>query len=214
MSTFHLTELERLRLAGRVVPRVGRTPRRQSPRGSFDRPGEPAADRPAVSRQGNLLTLSQGIGPLLLRGDLKWKDRRNGCERSPWAGRRFNPGWPLRRTASKAHPTKSSTGSWRCSSSGLPQERTPLSRWHRRDDRRHERLRRKPSRRPDRRDREADRRLVRRKTVRPVARLGRNGKPPPPDRRRNAGPRLHKPSAKAGRARQPPHFRVRRRFST
>ncbi len=29
-----------------------------------------------VSRWGNLLTLSQGIGPLLLRGDLKWKDRQ------------------------------------------------------------------------------------------------------------------------------------------
>jgi hypothetical protein len=29
-----------------------------------------------VSRRGNLLTLSQGIGPGLLRGDLKWKDRR------------------------------------------------------------------------------------------------------------------------------------------
>jgi len=29
----------------------------------------------AVSRRGNLLTLSQGIGPRLLRGDLKWKDR-------------------------------------------------------------------------------------------------------------------------------------------
>jgi hypothetical protein len=30
----------------------------------------------AVSRRGNLLTLSQGLGPWLLRGDLKWKDRR------------------------------------------------------------------------------------------------------------------------------------------
>lgn len=30
----------------------------------------------AVSRRGNLLTLSQGIGARLLRGDLKWKDRR------------------------------------------------------------------------------------------------------------------------------------------
>jgi hypothetical protein len=29
----------------------------------------------AVSRRGNLLTLSQGIGLRLLRGDLKWKDR-------------------------------------------------------------------------------------------------------------------------------------------
>ncbi|MGE5243873.1 MAG: hypothetical protein ACM3SQ_06575 [Betaproteobacteria bacterium] len=29
----------------------------------------------AVSRHGNLLTLSQGLGPRLLRGDLKWKDR-------------------------------------------------------------------------------------------------------------------------------------------
>jgi hypothetical protein len=31
-----------------------------------------------VSRRGNLLTLSQGIGPLLLRGDLKRKDRHEG----------------------------------------------------------------------------------------------------------------------------------------
>jgi len=30
----------------------------------------------AVSRRGNLLTLTQGIGLRLLRGDLKWKDRR------------------------------------------------------------------------------------------------------------------------------------------
>jgi len=30
----------------------------------------------AVSRRGNLLTLSQGSGVWLLRGDLKWKDRR------------------------------------------------------------------------------------------------------------------------------------------
>jgi hypothetical protein len=30
----------------------------------------------ALSRRGNLLTLSQGIGLSLLRGDLKWKDRR------------------------------------------------------------------------------------------------------------------------------------------
>jgi len=30
----------------------------------------------AVSRRGNLLTLSQGLGPWLLRGDLKCKDRR------------------------------------------------------------------------------------------------------------------------------------------
>jgi hypothetical protein len=30
----------------------------------------------AVSRRGNLLTLSQGLGVWLLRGDLKWKDRR------------------------------------------------------------------------------------------------------------------------------------------
>jgi hypothetical protein len=30
----------------------------------------------AVSRRGNLLTLSQGLGLWLLRGDLKWKDRR------------------------------------------------------------------------------------------------------------------------------------------
>src|SRR5262245_63480927 len=30
----------------------------------------------AVSRQGNLLTLSQGVGHWLLRGDLKCKDRR------------------------------------------------------------------------------------------------------------------------------------------
>ena len=30
----------------------------------------------AVSRRGNLLTLSQGFGLWLLRGDLKWKDRR------------------------------------------------------------------------------------------------------------------------------------------
>jgi hypothetical protein len=29
-----------------------------------------------VSRRGNLLTLAQGIGPVLLRGDLRWKDRR------------------------------------------------------------------------------------------------------------------------------------------
>lgn len=29
----------------------------------------------AVSRRGNLLTVSQGLGPWLLRGDLKWKDR-------------------------------------------------------------------------------------------------------------------------------------------
>jgi hypothetical protein len=29
----------------------------------------------AVSRLGNLLTLSQGLGVRLLRGDLKWKDR-------------------------------------------------------------------------------------------------------------------------------------------
>ena len=29
----------------------------------------------AVSRRGNLLTLSQGSGLWLLRGDLKWKDR-------------------------------------------------------------------------------------------------------------------------------------------
>jgi hypothetical protein len=31
----------------------------------------------AVSRRGNLLTLSQGLGPQLLRGDLKRKDRQN-----------------------------------------------------------------------------------------------------------------------------------------
>ena len=30
----------------------------------------------AVSRRGNLLTLSQGIGVRLLRGDLRWRDRR------------------------------------------------------------------------------------------------------------------------------------------
>jgi hypothetical protein len=30
----------------------------------------------AVSRKGNLLTLSQGLGVWLLRGDLRWKDRR------------------------------------------------------------------------------------------------------------------------------------------
>jgi hypothetical protein len=30
----------------------------------------------AVSRRGNLLTLAQGVGRRLLRGDLKWKDRR------------------------------------------------------------------------------------------------------------------------------------------
>ncbi|MGH9253540.1 MAG: hypothetical protein ACRD3C_03105 [Vicinamibacterales bacterium] len=30
----------------------------------------------SVSRRGNLLTLSQGLGLWLLRGDLKWKDRR------------------------------------------------------------------------------------------------------------------------------------------
>ena len=30
----------------------------------------------AISRRGNLLTLSQGLGVWLLRGDLKWKDRR------------------------------------------------------------------------------------------------------------------------------------------
>ena len=29
----------------------------------------------AVTRRGNLLTLSQGLGVWLLRGDLKWKDR-------------------------------------------------------------------------------------------------------------------------------------------
>src|SRR4029453_17340539 len=29
----------------------------------------------AVTRRGNLLTLSQGVGVWLLRGDLKWKDR-------------------------------------------------------------------------------------------------------------------------------------------
>ena len=32
----------------------------------------------SVSRQGNLLTLSQGIGLWLLRGVLKWRDRREG----------------------------------------------------------------------------------------------------------------------------------------
>jgi hypothetical protein len=32
----------------------------------------------SVSRQGNLLTLSQGIGLWLLRGVLKWRDRRDG----------------------------------------------------------------------------------------------------------------------------------------
>jgi hypothetical protein len=39
----------------------------------------------AVSRRGNLLTLSQGLGVWLLRGDLKWKDR---CEKP----RTFNVG--------------------------------------------------------------------------------------------------------------------------
>ena len=32
----------------------------------------------AVSRHGNLLTMSQGIGLQLLRGDLKWRDRHDG----------------------------------------------------------------------------------------------------------------------------------------
>jgi hypothetical protein len=40
----------------------------------------------AVSRRGNLLTLSQGLGVWLLRGDLKWKDRRE-------KPRTFNVGW-------------------------------------------------------------------------------------------------------------------------
>ncbi len=33
-----------------------------------------------VSRGGNLLTLSQGMGVWLLRGDLRWKNRRRGVQ--------------------------------------------------------------------------------------------------------------------------------------
>jgi hypothetical protein len=76
MSTFHLTELSdydlRAALFHALVERLDAKARE-------DPSIVPVNRLPTVltvSRQGNLLTLSQGIGPLLLRGDLKWKDRQ------------------------------------------------------------------------------------------------------------------------------------------
>jgi hypothetical protein len=76
MSTFHLTELSdydlRAALFHALVERLDAKARE-------DPSIVPVNRLPTVltvSRQGNLLTLSQGIGPLLIRGDLKWKDRQ------------------------------------------------------------------------------------------------------------------------------------------
>ena len=76
---------------------------------AVDRRGEPDADRLCRQPGGTLLTLSQGMGVQLLRGDLKSKDRRESA-------RTFNVGRGAIRsrlaitpTASKAHRTKSST---------------------------------------------------------------------------------------------------------
>jgi hypothetical protein len=78
MSTFHLTELSdydlRAALFQALVERLDAKVR-------ADPSIVPLNRMPTVltvSRRGNLLTLSQGIGPLLLRGDLKGKDRREG----------------------------------------------------------------------------------------------------------------------------------------
>jgi hypothetical protein len=78
MSMSHLTELSdydlRPALFQALVDRIDAE--------AYEDPSIVAVNRMqtvlTVGRRGYLLTLSQGIGPLLLRGDLKGKDRREG----------------------------------------------------------------------------------------------------------------------------------------
>ena len=135
----------------------------------------------AVSRRGNLLTLSQGIGSALLRGDLKWKDRRERPRTFNVSRAAIQSRLTITPDSIEGTPDEILDWIWRCSSSGPLQERKAgqrLPNLHRQSP---------TGSRPTAPDRQKA--------------IGPDGQRPPPDRRRHAGPRLHEPYAKAGQPR-------------
>jgi hypothetical protein len=73
-----------------------------------------------VSRGGNLLTLSQGMGLWLLRGDLRWKNRGRGLQTFTVGRAPIQSRLAIMPDHIEGTPERSSIGSWCCSSSGPP----------------------------------------------------------------------------------------------